>query len=143
MSPAVAAKLVIHGGAGVMAGHDYAAPAACMGEILTAGGARLRAGEAAIDLVVDVVAAMEESGLFVAGKGSAANVAGEVELDASVMTGHDLAAGAVAAVRNVVNPVRLARAIMDRTAHVMLVGLGAELFADEIELARVSGPRDY
>lgn len=138
-----AAVVAIHGGAGVAAGHDYAEPAAFMAEILARAGEQLRAGASALDLVVDLVAAMEESGLFTAGKGSSPNRAGEVELDASLMTGHDRGAGAVAAVRDVVNPVRLARAVLERTAHVMLAGRGAEAFAEREGFARVADARAY
>jgi len=137
------ACLVIHGGAGVRPGHDYREPVACMTGILTRGQARLRAGDPALDLVVEAVAAMEASGLFTAGKGSSPNQAGEVELDASVMRGHDRAAGAVAAVRNVVHPVRLALAVLRDTPHVMLAGRGAERFADRQGVARVPDPHAY
>ena len=78
MNTAFNARLVIHGGAGVMPGHDYTEPAGFMREILAPAGERLRAGDSALDLVVDLVAAMEASGLFIAGKGSCANQAGEV-----------------------------------------------------------------
>lgn len=138
-----AAVLAIHGGAGVSAAHDYSEPAAFMREILVRGGAQLRAGASALDLVVEMVAAMEESGLFTAGKGSSPNQAGEVELDASLMHGPDRAAGAVVAVRDVINPVRLARAVLERTPHVMLAGRGAESFADREGFARVAEPRAY
>lgn len=143
MSPSERAVLVIHGGAGVMPDHDYAEPAAFMAEILERGGRALRAGGEALDLVVETVVAMEASGLFTAGKGSAANQAGEVELDASVMTGHDRMAGAVAAVRNVESPIRLALAVRERTPHVMLAGRGAEAFADQVGLPRISDPARY
>ena len=143
MSARTTAVLAVHGGAGVRAGHDYTEPAAFMHEILARGGERLRAGASALDLVVEMVAAMEESGLYTAGKGSSPNQAGEVELDASLMTGHDRAAGAVAAVRDVVSAIRLARAVMERTTHVMLAGRGAEAFATREGLARVSDPRAY
>ncbi len=138
-----ASVLVIHGGAGVLADHDYGRPAAFMAEILSAGGARLSAGAAALDLVVDMVAAMEESGLFTAGRGSSVNQAGEVELDATLMDGTSRRAGAVAAVRNVVHPVRLARAVMENTPHVMLAGLGADRFAKASGLELVSDPDSY
>ncbi len=137
------AKLLIHGGAGVMPGHDYTAPADFMREILPQAGNRLRAGESALDLVVDMVAAMEASGLFTAGKGSSANQAGDVEMDASVMNGPDLKAGAVAAVRNVKHPIYLARAVLQQSPHVFLAGLGAELFADSQKLERISDPETY
>ena len=135
--------LAIHGGAGVMRGHDYSIPARHMLEILAEGGARLREGQSALELVVEMVAAMEASGLYVAGQGSAVNQAGEVELDASVMTGHDREAGEVAAVRSVLSPVRLARAVMSETPHVSLAGAGAEAFAERLGFDRVSDPQTY
>lgn len=143
MQNQVNAVLAIHGGAGVRTGHDYAAPSAFMAQLLARGAEQLRGGASALDLAVDMVAAMEESGLFTAGKGSSANRDGQVELDASVMTGHDRAAGAVAAVRNIVNPVRAAAAVMAQTPHVMLAGVGAEAFADGAGLARVADPQAY
>jgi len=143
MADKSAPVLVIHGGAGVLRNHDYHRPAEYMAEILSDGGARLTAGAAALDLVVDMVAAMEESGLFTAGRGSSANRAGEVELDATLMDGPTRRAGAVAAVRNVVYPVRLARTVMEETPHVMLAGLGAEQFARDSGVEMVSDPAAY
>lgn len=143
MADKSAPVLVIHGGAGVLRDHDYRRPAEYMAEILSDGGARLAAGAAALDLVVDMVAAMEECGLFTAGRGSSVNQAGEVELDATLMDGPTRRAGAIAAVRNVVYPVRLARAVMEGTPHVMLAGLGAEQFARDSGLEMVSDPAAY
>lgn len=137
------AVLVIHGGAGVQPGHDYSQPAAFMSALLVRGGELLRSGDSALDLVVEMVAAMEESGLFTAGKGSAANQAGEVELDASLMTGHNSDAGAVAAVRNIVHPIRLARAVLHNSPHVMLAGEGAEAFARHQGVDCVIDPSTY
>jgi len=137
------AVLVIHGGAGVHDNHDYSRPAAFMAELLARGGHSMRAGKSALELVIEMVAGMEESGLFTAGKGSAANQAGEVELDASLMSGHDRDAGAVAAVRNVVSPIRLALAVLRESPHVLLAANGAETFADSQGLERVTDPATY
>jgi isoaspartyl peptidase/L-asparaginase-like protein (Ntn-hydrolase superfamily) len=79
--------------------------------------------------VEHAVVEMEASGLYVAGRGSAPNTAGYVELDASIMAGASRAAGAVAAVRGVTHPVRVARGVMEKTPHVMLTGSGALAFA--------------
>ncbi len=77
----------------------------------------------------EAVKVLEDSSLFNAGTGSTLNIFGEVEMDASIMRGWDLEAGAVAAVRNIKNPISLARKVMEETDHVMLVGEGAMRFA--------------
>jgi isoaspartyl peptidase/L-asparaginase-like protein (Ntn-hydrolase superfamily) len=101
---------------------------------------RLEAGTSAIDIVEYAVAEMESSGLYVAGRGSAPNTAGYVELDASIMDGATREAGAVAAIVGVVNPIRVARRIMQVTPHVMLAGNGALAFAREQGFEEVSDP---
>lgn len=127
--------LVIHGGAGV-AERDALSPAqeaeirAGLDAALDAGHAVLADGGSALDAVVAAVVALEDCPLFNAGKGAVFNAVGAHELDASVMEGHTRRAGAVAGVSTVRNPVQLARAVMDRSEHVMLMGAGAEAFAD-------------
>ena len=122
-------SLVIHGGAGAMAGHDYDAEIAHMRGLIEAGRDRLRAGAAAMDVVVETITALEASGLYVAGRGAAPNSAGKYELDASLMHGPTRAAGAVAALQGFASPIQVARAVMDTTPHVMLAGDGAAAFA--------------
>ncbi|MDH3365313.1 MAG: isoaspartyl peptidase/L-asparaginase [Thermoplasmata archaeon] len=95
----------------------------------TAGHDLLLAGGSAVDAVVEAVAIMEDDSTFDAGVGSVLNQSGQVELDAIVMDGKSLRSGAVAAIQFVRNPVRIARNIMERTNHSMLVGDGALDFA--------------
>jgi len=121
--------LALHGGAGVKTGRDYRRAEACLGDLIQAGGARLERGEAALDVVEDLTAEMEASGLFVAGRGSAPNVAGQVELDAGMMCGRGGRAGAVAALQGMASPVRVARRLLDRGSPVLLVGDGAAAYA--------------
>jgi beta-aspartyl-peptidase (threonine type) len=89
----------------------------------------LRKGASALDAVTAAVVALEDCPLFNAGRGSVFNAAGEHEMDAAVMEGSRLRAGAVAAVQRIRNPVLAARAVMERTPHVLLAGAGAERFA--------------
>jgi L-asparaginase / beta-aspartyl-peptidase len=127
--------LVIHGGAGVASREavppaDDAAIRAELERALDAGNAILQAGGSALDAVTAAVVALEESPWFNAGKGAVFHADGGHELDASIMEGHTRRAGAVAAVTTVRNPVRLARAVMEHSEHVMMAAGGAERFAD-------------
>ena len=125
--------LVIHGGAGVagaMSPEEEAAYRKELDRALDAGNAILQQGGSALDAVTAAIVVMEDSPLFNAGKGSVFNAKGGHELDASIMEGHTRRAGAVAAVTTVRNPIRLARAVMEHSEHVMLAAGGAEEFAD-------------
>ncbi len=127
--------LVIHGGAGVIERADLSAAdeqaiRADLDKALDAGNAVLQRGGSALDAVTAAVVALEESPRFNAGKGAVFNALGKHELDASVMEGHTHRAGAVASVRTVRNPIRLARKVMEHSPHVMLIEDGAEAFAD-------------
>ena len=135
--------LALHGGAGPVAGRDYSVVEEHLREVTEAGRTRLEAGDSALDVVEYAVADMERSGLCVAGRGSAPNTAGFVELDASIMDGGTRSAGAVAAIVGVVNPVSVARRIMQATPHVMLTGKGALAFAREQGLEEVADPDSY
>jgi len=121
--------LILHGGAGARRERDYTREMAHMGEVVAAMKARLDAGAPALDVAVEATVLLEDSGLYVAGRGASPNLAGAYELDASLMDGSTRKAGAVAALQGFRNPVMAARAVMDRTPHVMLTGEGASLFA--------------
>jgi isoaspartyl peptidase/L-asparaginase-like protein (Ntn-hydrolase superfamily) len=121
--------LILHGGAGARRERNYELEVAHMGEVVAAMKTRLDAGASALDVAVETTTLLEDSGLYVAGRGASPNLAGAYELDASLMDGTTGKAGAVAALQGFRNPVVAARAVMDRTPHVMLVGEGASLFA--------------
>jgi len=126
--------LAVHGGAGTVpkAGLDAdeeAAVRAALTAALQAGARALAAGAASLDVVEQAVCALEDSPLFNAGKGAVFNARGEHELEASIMDGRTLKAGAVANLRGIRNPVTLARWVMERTPHVYLAGEGAIAFA--------------
>ena len=123
--------LILHGGAGARRGVNYDREVVHMREVVEAMKARLDAGAPALDVAVEAVVRLEDSGLYVAGRGASPNLAGAYELDASLMDGPSRRAGAVAALQGFRNPIRVARAVMDRTPHVMLAGEGAALFAAE------------
>jgi isoaspartyl peptidase/L-asparaginase-like protein (Ntn-hydrolase superfamily) len=136
-------SIALQGGAGPVPGRDYAATEAHMRGLAQACEQRLVAGGKALDVVEFAVAELETCGLYVAGKGSAPNSAGYVELDASIMHGRTRAAGAVAAVVNIVSPVRVARGVMQKTPHVMLAGEGALNFACEHGFELINDAANY
>ncbi len=126
--------LVVHGGAGTMNRAEMTPERekAIRGGIenaLRAGQEILERGGAALDAVQAAVRVFEDDPNFNAGKGAVFTSAGTNELDASLMDGRTLAAGAVAGVQHVRNPILLARAVMDKSKHVLLMGAGAEAFA--------------
>ena len=123
--------LILHGGAGARRERNYDAEVVHMREVVEAMKARLDAGESALNVATAAVVMLEDSGLYVAGRGASPNLAGAYELDASIMDGATRRAGAVAALQGFRNPVVAARAVMDRTPHVMLAGEGAALFAHD------------
>jgi len=100
-------------------------------EALDSGEAILKSGGTALDAVTASVIIMEDSPLFNAGKGSVFSESGENEMDAAIMSGKDLSAGAVAGVRTIKNPIIAARKVMEESKHVLLVRDGAEKFAKE------------
>lgn len=132
--------LILHGGAGARHERDYGREVAHMREVVEAMKARLGAGASALDVVVEAVVMLEDSGLYVAGRGASPNLAGAYELDASVMDGATRKAGAVAALQGFRNPVVVAREVMDHTPHVMLAGDGAARFARDRGLEPIGDP---
>lgn len=125
---------VMHGGAGTiersrMTPEREAAYRAKLTEALLAGYEVLRKNGGGLDAVVAAITILEDSPLFNAGKGAVFTSAGTNELDASIMDGKTLKAGAVAGLRRVKNPILLARLVMEQSPHVMMVGEGAETFA--------------
>jgi len=123
--------LAVHGGAWNIPDDMVEPSRAGVRRALEAGWSDLRDGAAALDVVERVVRILEEDPTFDAGVGSRLNAARQVELDASVMDGRDLRAGAVAAIQGVRHPVSVARLVMERSPHVLLVGAGARRFARE------------
>ncbi|RSK45840.1 isoaspartyl peptidase/L-asparaginase family protein [Hymenobacter perfusus] len=128
--------LVIHGGAGtitraLMTPEKEKAYQDALNQALDAGYAVLKKGGTALDAVEASVRFMEDSPLFNAGKGAVFTHDGRNEMDAAVMDGRNLAAGSVAGVTVVRNPIRAARAVMEQSEHVLLTGPGAEQFARE------------
>lgn len=134
-------SLAIHGGAGTIARdlpeERKAAYRESLARALAVGAAALQAGEPALAVVERVVREMEDDPLFNAGRGAVFTAIGTHELDAAIMDGRDLSAGAVAAVSTVRHPITLARLVMTETPHVLLVGEGAEEFADQMDVERV------
>lgn len=138
--------LVIHGGAGVIPKEDLTpekekASRATLDAALLAGHSVLARGGKSVDAVIAAIKILEDSPLFNAGKGSVLTAEGTVGMDASLMDGATRKAGACADVKHVKNPIELARLVMDKTPHVLLVGEGAEILAKEHGLVLM--PADY
>ena len=139
---------VIHGGAGTiersrMTPEREAAYRAKLSEALRAGYEVLRKDGAGLDAVVAAITILEDSPLFNAGKGAVFTSAGTNELDASIMDGKTLKAGAVAGVKRIKNPITLARLVMEQSPHVMMVGDGAEAFAKQQGGVTFVGPKYF
>jgi beta-aspartyl-peptidase (threonine type) len=137
--------LLVHGGAGVirkdMDAETERATRMALAAALRRGHALLAAGGSALDAVAAAVVALEDAPYFNAGKGAVFTHEGVNELDAAIMDGASLRAGAVCGVQHVRNPVLLARAVMEHSEHVMLAGAGAEAFARTQDIALVAA--DY
>lgn len=135
-------SLAIHGGAGViervsLTPEQDAAYRAALQRALDAGSAVLAQGGQAMDAVQAAIQVMEDDPLFNAGRGAVFTAAGKNELDAAVMNGSDLTAGAVAGLTTTRHPIAAARAVMERSPHVMLIGAGADAFAASVGLEQV------
>src|SRR5262245_47755243 len=140
--PAVAWALAIHGGAGIierssMTREQETAYRAALSTSLDTGANVLRNGGAALDAVEAVIRLMEDDPLFNAGRGAVFTATGRNELDASIMDGATLNAGAVAGITRARHPITVARAVMQKSPHVMLSGEGADFFAREQNLELV------
>lgn len=140
MPPSPPHLIALHGGAGVHPGRDYGEVEAHLADLAREGEAMLARGASALDTVERAVAALEDSGLYVAGRGSAPNDSGFVECDAAIMDGARMRAGGVCALVDVASPVAAARAVLEHTPHVLLAGAGARRFAQERGLALVADP---
>jgi len=121
--------LVVHGGAGLLRSDDHEAVMLGCKAAVEAGRAFLATGGSAVDAVEAAVRTLEANPIFNAGYGSVLTSEGKAEMDALIMDGSTFKIGAVAAVTRVQHPVTLARAVMERTPHHLLVGAGAEQFA--------------
>lgn len=132
-------SLVIHGGAGVlprgsMTPEREARTHAALERVLAAGEAVLAADGSALDAVEAAVCALEDEPLFNAGRGAVFTRDGTHEMDASIMDGRDRSAGAIAGLNGPRNPIRAARAVMEKTDHVLMIGAGALSVAREAGL---------
>jgi beta-aspartyl-peptidase (threonine type) len=135
--------IAIHGGAGTLSGSETSAEhekayLAGLSAALDAGYAVLERAGSSLDAAIAAVCVLEDDPLFNAGCGAVLTRDGAAELDASVMEGRGLNAGAVTGLRHVKNPIALARLVMERSPHVMLVGEGAEEFARHQAVEMVS-----
>jgi len=131
---------MIHGGAGALDSVQSEKEAVryleAMRVTLEHGRAILQSGGSALEAVEACASQLEDDPLFNAGKGSVLNEDGKVEMDAAIMDGATLDAGAVAGVHNIANPIQLARLVLAASDHVMLIGEGAMRFADHMQMPR-------
>ncbi|MCS7017834.1 MAG: isoaspartyl peptidase/L-asparaginase [Cytophagales bacterium] len=138
--------IAIHGGAGTISKANMTAEmekqyTEKLDEAVSAGYAVLQKGGTSLEAVVAAIRILEDSPLFNAGKGAVFTNEGKNELDAAIMDGKTLAAGAVASVTTIKNPIMAARAVMQQSPHVLMIGRGAELFAEQQGLEIV--PNSY
>jgi beta-aspartyl-peptidase (threonine type) len=136
MKPAI----IVHGGAWDIPFEEQEPHRQGCAKAVEEGYSLLNQGKSALDAVEMAIRSMEDDPVFDAGRGSFLNADGEVELDAVIMEGDELRTGAVAAVQHILHPITLARAVMERTQHCLLVGDGALRFAGTIGMGTVQTP---
>jgi beta-aspartyl-peptidase (threonine type) len=136
MKPAI----IVHGGAWDIPPDLHEAHRQGCSRAAEEGYALLNQGKGALDAAEAAVRLMEEDSTFDAGRGAFLNADGEVELDAIIMEGDELRMGAVGAVQHILHPITLARAVMEKTQHCLLVGDGALRFAESIGMDTVQVP---
>jgi len=132
--------LALHGGAGPIRNPDASREIAHLTELLDIGEHALLSGGSALDVVQQMIEALEDAGFYIAGRGSSPNKHGQFELDASIMDGDRRRAGAVCALQGFASPIAVARAVMEDTPHVMLAGPGAANFAQQKGFEQISDP---
>ena len=125
--------IIVHGGAGTWHAEREKLGLKGVKEAAKKGFEALKHGESAVECVAEAVAVMEDEGIFNAGYGSSFNIEKKIEMEASIMEGKTLNAGAVGLLRDIKNPVHLAKIVMEKTDHILLIGEGAE------KLAKISG----
>lgn len=141
-------SIIVHGGAFDIPAKEHDAHRRGTRRAAEAGWAVLAGGGSAMDAVEAAIVVMEDDETFDAGRGSFLNADGQVELDAACMNGGDMQVGAVASVQFIRNPIRLARTVMEKSEHVLLVGQGAQRFAHRMgfsscELTDLAVPREF
>lgn len=139
----VAVSVVIHGGASPKRGRTFLRERELLGQLATEAFELLSAGAESEDVVVAIISRLEESGLFIAGRGASPNQQGVWELDACLMNGNQLRTGAVAGLVGFYNPIRVAQEVSRRTPHTLLVGNGARIFAARAGFEEIPSPAEY
>ncbi|MEJ2210628.1 MAG: isoaspartyl peptidase/L-asparaginase [Anaerolineae bacterium] len=141
-------SIIVHGGAWDIPAEEHEAHRRGTRRAAEAGWTVLTGGGSAMDAVEAAIVVMEDDETFDAGRGSFLNADGQVELDAGCMNGGNMQVGAVAGVQFIRNPIRLARTVMEKSEHVLLVGQGAQRFAHRMgfsscELTDLAVPREF
>ncbi|XP_064412610.1 isoaspartyl peptidase/L-asparaginase isoform X2 [Latimeria chalumnae] len=131
--------IVVHGGAGHISDDRVNGCLLGVQQAARKGYLILQQGGSAVDAVEEAAVALEDYPMFNAGRGSVLNECGDIEMDAIIMDGKTLATGAVSAVRNIANPIKLARLVMEKTNHVLLTDQGASRFAKAMGVQEIPG----